>query len=66
MVETNEEMGRIISKHWLIEIEDCIAYITNKLVQYQTASYPYNALLVFDDDAGSPLLKNGNSELCRL
>lgn len=66
MVDTNEEMARIISKHSLSEIEDRIAYIANKLVKYQTASYPYNTLLVLDDAAGSPLLKNGNSELCRL
>ena len=66
MAETNEEMARIISKHSLMEIEDRIAYIASKLVQYQTASYPYNTLLVLDDAAGSPLLKNGNSELCRL
>ena len=66
MVESNEEMARIISKHSLIDIEDRIAYIANKLVKYQTASYPYNTLLVLDDAAGSPLLKNGNSELCRL
>lgn len=66
MAEANEEMARIISKHSLMEIEDRIAYIANKLVKYQTASYPYNTLLVLDDAAGSPLLKNGNSELCRL
>ena len=66
MAETNEEMARIISKHSLMEIEDRIAYIATKLVKYQTASYPYNTLLVLDDAAGSPLLKNGNSELCRL
>lgn len=66
MVETNEEMARIIQKHSLMEIEDRIAYIASKLVQYQTASYPFNTLLVLDDAAGSPLLKNGNSELCRL
>lgn len=66
MAETNEEMARIISKHSLMEIEDRIAYIASKLVKYQTASYPYNTLLVLDDAAGSPLLKNGNSELCRL
>ena len=66
MCDVNEEMARIISKHSLMEIEDRITYIANKLVQYQTASYPYNTLLVLDDAAGSPLLKNGNSELCRL
>lgn len=66
MAETNDEMARIISKHSLIDIEDRITYIASKLVKYQTASYPYNTLLVLDDAAGSPLLKNGNSELCRL
>ncbi|KAK8845142.1 hypothetical protein M9Y10_021324 [Tritrichomonas musculus] len=65
MMETNEEMARIISKHFLMEIEDRIAYIACKLVQHQTASYPYNTLLVLDDAAGSPLLKNGNSELSK-
>ena len=46
--------------------EDRIVYIANKLVKYNTTSYPYNTLLILDDAASSPLLKNGNSELCRL
>ena len=66
MKEVNEEMARLINKHSLDEIEDRIVYIANKLVKYQTASYPYNTLLILDDAAASPLLKNGNSELCRL
>ena len=66
MKEVNEEMTRLINKHSLDEIEDRIVYIANKLVKYQTASYPYNTLLILDDAAASPLLKNGNSELCRL
>ena len=66
MSETNEEMLRIIRKHSLMELEDRIAYIASKLMKYQTSSYPFNTLLVLDDAAGSPLLKNGNSELCRL
>lgn len=66
MKEANEEMMRLINKHSLEDIEDRIVYIANKLVQYQTASYPYNTLLILDDAAASPLLKNGNSELCRL
>ena len=66
MKEANEEMTRLINKHSLDEIEDRIVYIANKLVKYQTASYPYNTLLILDDAAASPLLKNGNSELCRL
>lgn len=66
MKEANEEMLRLISKHSLEDIEDRIVYIANKLMQYQTSSYPYNTLLIMDDAAASPLLKNGNSELCRL
>ena len=66
MKEVNEEMTRLINKHSLDEIEDRIVYIANKLVKYQTASYPYNTLLILDDAAASPLLKNRNSELCRL
>ena len=66
MKEANEEMARLINKHSLEDIEDRIVYIANKLMQYQTSSYPYNTLLILDDAAASPLLKNGNSELCRL
>ena len=66
MKEANEEMRRLIDKYSLYEIEERIVYIANKLVKYQTASYPYNTLLILDDAAASPLLKNGNSELCRL
>ena len=66
MKEANEEMMRLINKHSLEDIEDRIVYIANKLMQYNTSSYPYNTLLILDDAAASPLLKNGNSELCRL
>ena len=66
MKEANEEMTRLIDKYSLDEIEDRIVYIANKLVKYNTTSYPYNTLLILDDAAASPLLKNGNSELCRL
>ena len=66
MKEANEEMTRLIDKYALDEIEDRIVYIANKLVKYNTTSYPYNTLLILDDAASSPLLKNGNSELCRL
>ncbi len=64
--ETNDEMRRIIEKHGLMDIEDRIAYIANKLVKYQTSSYPYNTLIILDDCAGSDLLRNGNSEFIRL
>ncbi len=63
MKEANEEMLRLIQKHSLEDIEDRIVYIANKLMTYQTSSYPYNTLLIMDDAAASPILKNGNSEL---
>lgn len=66
MKDTNEEMERLIEKHSLQDIDDRIVYIANKLVQYNTSSYPYNTLIILDDCAGSDLLKNGNSEFVRL
>lgn len=66
MKETNEEMQRIINKHSLQDIDDRIVYIANKMVKYNTSSYPYNTLIILDDCAGSDLLKNGNSEFIRL
>lgn len=64
--ETSEEMARLINKHSLFDIEDRIAYISNKLVKYNTTAYPYHTLIILDDCAGSDLLKNGNSEFIRL
>lgn len=66
MKDANEEMERLIEKHSLQDIDDRIVYIANKLVQYNTSSYPYNTLIILDDCAGSDLLKNGNSEFIRL
>ena len=66
MKESNDEMDRLINKHSLEDIDDRIVYIANKLVKYNTASYPYNTLIILDDCAGSDLLKNGNSEFIRL
>lgn len=64
--ETNEQMRRLIEKHHLNEIEDRIIYIANKLMQYDTASYPYNTLIIMDDCAGSELLTHNNTEFIRL
>lgn len=66
MKESNEEMQRLINKHSLDEIEDRLIYIANKLAKYNTNAYPYNTLLVMDDAAGSDMLVDRNSELCRL
>ncbi len=65
MKKLNEEMERIINKHDLKDAVDIIIYIANKLVKYQTSSYPYNTLIILDDAAGSELLKNGSSEFVR-
>lgn len=66
MKETNEEMLRIINKHSLQDIDDRIVYIANKLVKYQTSSYPFNTLIILDDIAGSDLLTHNNTEFIRL
>ena len=66
MKETNEEMARIINKHSLLDIEERIVYIANKLVKYQTSSYPFNTLIILDDIAGSELLAHNNTEFIRL
>ena len=66
MKETSDEMRRLIEKHHLNDLDDKIIYIASKLIKYDTASYPYNTLIILDDCAGSDLLKNGNSEFIRL
>ena len=66
MKETNEEMARIINKHSLFDIDDKIVYIANKLVKYETSSYPFNTLIILDDIAGSDLLTHNNTEFLRL
>ena len=66
MKESNDEMQRLISKHSLMDIDERIVYIANKLAKYNTSSYPYNTLIILDDCAGSDLLKNGNSEFVKL
>ncbi|KAK8844472.1 hypothetical protein M9Y10_024332 [Tritrichomonas musculus] len=66
MKDTNDEMRRLIEKHHLNDLDDKIVYIANKLVKYQTSSYPYNTLIILDDCAGSDLLKNGNSDFIKL
>lgn len=66
MRETNDEMQRLINKHSLEDIENRIIYIAQKLIKYETSSYPYNTLLILDDAAGMEALVDRNSELCRL
>ena len=66
MKETKYEMQRLINKNSLQEIDDRIVYIANKLVKYQTSSYPYNTLIILDDCAGSDLLTHNNTEFLRL
>ena len=66
MKETSETMRRLIEKHHLNDLEDKIIYIANKLLKYNTASYPYNTLIIMDDCAGSELLAHNNTEFIRL
>ncbi|KAK8897444.1 hypothetical protein M9Y10_015393 [Tritrichomonas musculus] len=65
MKDTNDEMRRLIEKRHLNDLDDKIVYIANKLVKYQTSSYPYNTLIILDDCVGSDLLKNGNSDFIK-
>lgn len=64
--ETDDEMKRIIQKHKLIDLQDRIEYIANKLAKYRWGDYPYRTLLVLDDFYGHPLIKSPSSQLVRL
>jgi hypothetical protein len=64
--EPNSMMEHIIKKHDLQDIDEKIAYVAMKLAKYGITEYPFRTLLVMDDFAGSPLLKNINSPLVRI
>ena len=70
---TDEEMQHIGEKHRLNldskkpkDIEKILKYITNKVEKYQWRSHPHRCLLVLDDLASHPLLRNKENELPRL
>jgi hypothetical protein len=64
--DADDEMLRLIKKHGLRDVDDCLQYISNKLAYYKTTDFPYRTLLVLDDFAGSPLLKKIDSPLSRI
>ncbi len=75
--EPNDELQRIFDKHRLND-EHCttktrqnikqkqLKYISEKLVKYNWSTYPHRCLLVLDDFANHPLLRNKETEMCRL
>lgn len=64
--KVDEEFERLCGKHNLDKVEKKLQYVAQKLLKYNTTKYPLNMLLVLDDFAGHPLLKNPNTELCRI
>jgi hypothetical protein len=64
--DVDEEMTRLCNKHQLKldstkpkDVEKLIKYVTNKIEKYQWRTFPHRCLLVLDDFASHPLLKDG-------
>ena len=71
--DADEEMQRLAEKHRLHlnskkpkDVEKLLKYITNKIEKYQWHTFPHRCLLVLDDFASHPLLRNKENELPRL
>ena len=71
--DVDEEMQRIEEKHKLNlnstkpkDIEKVVKYVTGKIEKYQRRTFPHRCLLVLDDFASHPLLRNKENELPRL
>lgn len=71
--DVDEEMKRLEEKHKLDlnstkpkDIEKVVKYITSKIEKYQWRTFPHRCLLVLDDFASHPLLRNKENELPRL
>lgn len=71
--DVDEEMKRIEEKHKLDlnstkpkDIEKVVKYVTSKIEKYQWRTFPHRCLLVLDDFASHPLLRNRENELPRL
>lgn len=71
--DVDEEMQRIEEKHKLDlnstkpkDIEKVVKYVTGKIEKYQWRTFPHRCLLVLDDFASHPLLRNKENELPRL
>ena len=69
--DVNKKMKEIAVKHGLykdgrnekFELRRVVAYITEKMTKYPFRQYPSYTLLVMDDFAGHPLVKNETSPL---
>lgn len=71
--DIDEEMQRVSDKHGLKprsrtskDIEKLVKYVTSKIEKYQWRTFPHRCLLVLDDFASHPLLRNKENELPRL
>jgi hypothetical protein len=71
--DVDEEMQRISEKHGLKlrskspkDLEKLVKYVTSKIEKYQWRTFPHRCLLVLDDFASHPLLRNKENELPRL
>lgn len=71
--DVDEEMKRLEEKHKLDlnstkpkDIEKVVKYVTSKIEKYQWRTFPHRCLLVLDDFASHPLLRNRENELPRL
>ena len=62
----NEEVQRLFDKRRITKKDKQIKYISDKLIQYDWATYPHRCLLVLDDFANHPLLRSKETEMCRL
>lgn len=72
-MDVDDEMKRIEEKHKLNlkstkpkDLEKVVKYITGKIEKYQWRTFPHRCLLVLDDFASHPLLRNKENELPRL
>lgn len=62
----NNEFKRICEKHNLKKDGEKLVYVAKKIQKYNCQDYPANLLLILDDFANHPLLKDGKQELSRL
>ena len=71
--DIDDEMNRLCEKHKLKldsnkpkDVEKVVRYIVSKIEKYQWRTFPHRCLLVLDDFASHPLLRNKENELPRL
>ncbi len=71
--DVDDELKRICEKHGLKlnstsskDIEKIVKYVCNKIEKYNWRTFPHRCLLVLDDFASHPLLRNKENELPRL